>query len=158
MEMSAARRYWVHVAWLWLMLFSALLLFWHRWSTQDLEWTFLTFAMNLAGPGIIYFLASTIVPDEPRAVDSWRDHYFSARRQFFGGLFAWAVLMVANTNLLLGVPLLHPSRLIPFGLMLVGSSGLSTDRPIVHAVIPIAVLAIVAIAVVILLQPGSLAL
>lgn len=155
--MSPPRRYWVHVSWLWLMLFSALLLFWQHWSTHALEWTFLTFVMNLAGPGVIYFLACTIVPDEPRRVESWRDHYFAARRQFFGGLCAWAVLMLTNTTLLLGVPLLHPSRAIPAGLMIVGLSGFSTDRPVVHAVIPIAVLTIALFAAAILLQPGSLA-
>jgi len=157
-SMSAARRYWVHASWLWLMLFSVLLLFWQHWSTHDLEWTFLTFAMNLAGPGILYFLACTIVPDEAKGIDSWRDHYFAARRQFFGGLCAWALLMVLNTTLLLGVPLVHRSRLIPLGLMLVGVSGLTTDRPAVHAAIPMAVLAIAIFAVAILLQPGSLAL
>ena len=101
--MQASRRYWAHAIWVCLLLFSALLLFWQHWSTLDVEWTFLSFAMNLAGPGMVYFLACTLIPDEAKGVDSWRDYFFSVRRQFFGGLCVWSVLMVANTTLILDV-------------------------------------------------------
>jgi NADH:ubiquinone oxidoreductase subunit 6 (subunit J) len=155
--LHAARRYWAHAIWVCLLLFSALLLFWQHWSTLEVEWTFLTFAMNLAGPGMVYFLACTIIPDDAKGVDSWREYYFSIRRQFFGGLCAWSILMVINTTLILGVPLLHRSRIIPLGLMILGLSGLSTDSPRVHACILLGLSFVLIAAVVILLQPGALA-
>ena len=113
--------------------------------------------MNLAGPGMVYFLACTLIPDEAKGVDSWRDYFFSVRRQFFGGLCVWSVLMVANTTLILDVPLVHRSRIIPIGLMLLGLSGLSTDSPRIHAGIILGLLFVLAVAVAILLQPGALA-
>ena len=155
--MHATRRYWTHATWACLLLFSALLLFWQHWSTLDVQWTFLTFAMNLAGPGMIYFLACTLIPDDAKGVDSWRDYYFSIRRQFFGGLCVWSVIMVVNTTLILDVPLLHRSRIIPLGLMLLGLSGLATDSPRIHASILLGLLFILIFAVMILLQPGALA-
>jgi len=155
--MHTQRRYWAHATWACLLLFSALLLFWQHWSTLDVQWTFLTFVMNLAGPGMIYFLSCTLIPDEAKSVDSWRDYYFSIRRQFFGALCVWSVIMVINTTLILGVPLLHNSRIIPVGLMVLGLSGLSTDSSRVHASILLGLLLILIIAVVILMQPGALA-
>lgn len=155
--LHADRRYWAHAIWVCLLIFFALLLFWHHWSTLNVRWTFLTFVMNLAGPGVIYFLSCTLIPDEAKDVDSWRDYYFSIRRQFFGALCVWSVFMVINTTLILGVPPLHVSRIIPAGLMLLGLSGLSTDSPQVHAGILLVLLFILIIAVVILLQPGALA-
>ena len=65
--LHSARRYWTHAIWACLLLVSALLLFWQHWSTINVQWTFLTFVMNLAGPGMIYFLACTLIPDEARA-------------------------------------------------------------------------------------------
>jgi hypothetical protein len=55
--LHSARRYWTHALWVCVLLLAALLMFWQHWSTLNVEWTFLTFVMNLAGPGMIYFLA-----------------------------------------------------------------------------------------------------
>lgn len=154
--MHAGRVYWVHATWVVLALLFSLLLFWHHWSNRDLEWTFLTFTINLAGPGMIYFLSCTLVPDDAKDVDSWRDHYFSVRRLYFGGLCAWSVLMSINSSLILEVPLLDRSRIIPAGLMLVGVSGLATDKSRNHAYILVGALLVLLIAVVILMRPGAL--
>jgi hypothetical protein len=154
---DVGRRYWVHVAYVCLGLFAALGLFWAHWSTRDLEWTFVTFVVNLAGPGIVYFLSCTIVPDDPSSVQSWRDYFFSVRRRYFGGLCIWAALMVANTTLLLEAPLLHPSRIIQVGLLGLGLAGLSSDNPRFHALIlGFGVLVALAAASVVL-RPGALA-
>lgn len=155
--LHARRRYWAHATWVCLMIFSSLLLFWQHWSTLEVEWTFLSFLMNLAGPAMVYFLSCTLIPDNAEGVNSWRDYYFSIRRQFFGGLCVWSVFMFINTSLILNVPLLHLSRIIPSGLMLLGLSGLSTDKPKNHAYILLGLLCVLLVAVAILLRPGALA-
>jgi hypothetical protein len=66
----------------------------------------------LAGPGAVYFLACTLVPDEPSSIGSWRPYFSSVRRQYFIGFCLWSVLQIANTTVLLKVPLLHPFRLV----------------------------------------------
>lgn len=155
--LDANRRYWIHVGYVCLGLFSALALFWAHWSTRDLNWTFLTFTVNLAGPGMVYFLSCTIVPDRPDSVESWQDYFFSVRRRYFGGLCVWAGLMVANTTLLLEMPLVHPSRIIQIGLACLGVAGLASGSPRGHAaILGLGLLIVVAVAFIVG-QPGALA-
>ena len=62
---AANRRYPVHISHVVLMLFALLALFWSFWSFRDIEWHFFNFISLLAGPGLVYFLACTLIPDEP---------------------------------------------------------------------------------------------
>jgi hypothetical protein len=155
--LAADRRYWVHAAYVGLMLLATLVVFWTHWSAHEVDWTFLTFAISLSGPGIVYFLACTIMPDEPGAVTSWRDYFFSVRGRFFGGLCAWAVLMFMQTTVVTGVPLLHASRIIPVGLLIFGLSGLATVSPRAHARIVLVAVLVSLVAAVIVFRPSALA-
>jgi hypothetical protein len=111
----------------------------------------------LAGPGVVYFLSCTIIPDEPSTVPSWRDYFFSIRRKYFGGLCVWAVIMAMNTAIFLKVPLVHPSRALPAGFLVLGIAGLATDSPRYHALLLILLGVVALVAVAVLLRPGSLA-
>ena len=154
---ESGRRYHVHVAYVCGGIFAALALFWAHWSTREVAWTFPGFLLNLAGPGVVYFLACTIIPDEPSAVRSWRDYFFSVRRRYFGGICVWAIIMAVNTTFFLDAPLVHPSRAIQTGLMAFGVAGLASDNPRYHALLLVGGAVVVAAATAILLQPGSLA-
>ena len=154
---DSSRRYWVHLAYVCAGIFAALGLFWGHWSTRDLAWTFPGFLVNLAGPGIVYFLSCTIIPDEPSAVRSWHDYFFSVRRRYFAGLCVWAVIMVVNAAVFLNAPLVHPSRAIQVGLMALGVAGLASDSPRYHAFLLAWAAILVAAVVFVLLRPGSLA-
>jgi hypothetical protein len=154
---DSSRRYWVHVAYVCGGIFAALALFWAHWSTREVAWTFPGFLVNLAGPGIVYFLSCTIIPDEPSAVRSWHDYFFSVRHRYFGGLCVWAVIMFVNTTFFLNAPLVHPSRAIQVGLVIFGVAGLTSDNPRYHALLLAWGAIVVAVVVAILLRPGSLA-
>jgi hypothetical protein len=154
---DSGRRYWVHVAYVCGGIFAALALFWAHWSTREVAWTFPAFLLNLAGPGIVYFLSCTIIPDEPSAVRSWYDYFFSVRHKYFGGLCVWAVIMFVNTTFFLNAPLVHPSRAIQVGLLVLGVAGLATDSPRSHALFLAWGAIVLAVVAAILLQPGSLA-
>ena len=154
---DASRRYWIHVVYVCLALFSALALFWAHWSAREIAWTFPAFLINLAGPGMIYFLSCTLIPDEPSSVQSWRDYFFSVRMRFFSGLCIWAVLMLANTTLLLGIPLFHPIRIVHLGVLVLGIAGLASDRPSTHRMILIWAALVAVVATAVLLLPGTLA-
>jgi len=154
---DASRRYWVHIVHVCLGVFAALSLFWTHWSSREVEWTFPAFLLNLAGPGMIYFLSCALIPDEPSSVQSWRDYFFSARRRYFGGLCAWAALMVVNTTIFFGVPLLHPVRIVQVGIMALGLAGLASDHPRTHGFILAWAAVVAVVAATILLRPGALA-
>ena len=155
--LNRGRRYLVHACAVCLILFGSLALFWAHWSTRDLEWTFPVFLVNLSGPAMFYFLASTIVPDEPAKVESWQDYYYSVRVPFYSGLCAYGIIMVLNTSVLLGTPLFHRVRVVQAGVLALGIVGLATARPVVHRALLLGALFLAAVIVVILLRPGSIA-
>jgi hypothetical protein len=151
------RRYSLHLANVCILLFGMAAVFWAQWSGRDVEWTFPKFLIRFAGPGVLYFLACTLIPDEPSSVRSWKDYYFSVRKRYFGGLCIWAFIMATNSTAVLGTPFSHPARLIQLGVLILGIAGLATDRPSAHRMILIGAAVVVALAIPVLLQPGPLA-
>lgn len=151
------RRYAVHLGHVFVLMFAVAAVFWAQWSARDLEWTFPLFLMRLAGPGILYYLACTLIPDEPSAVESWQSYFFTIRMRFFGGVCIWALIMATNSTVLLGTPLNHPARLIQLGVLATGVLGLLTDSPPAHRMILLWVAIIMALSTLVLIQPGPLA-
>ena len=154
---ASTQRYYVHVSHVFLVLFATVALFWAFWSFRDLQWNLFRFISLLAGPGVLYFLACTLIPDEPSSVDSWRSYFYSVRRQYFVGLCLWSVLQVMNTTILLKMPLLHPFRVVQVLIVAMGVVGAMTDSPGIQRIIAISSWLVAAITSFLLLVPGSLA-
>jgi hypothetical protein len=147
----------LHLANVGILLFATAAVFWAQWSARDVEWTFPLFIVRFAGPGVLYFLACTLVPDEASRVDSWEGHYFSVRTKYFGGICAWASIMVINSTVVLGTPLLHPARLVQAGVVAIGIAGLATADPRLHRAILLCALIVAAVATIVIFRPAPLA-
>lgn len=117
------------------MLCGTVLNFWSFLAYRDVEWTFARFVGMLAIPGTMYFITAMLIPDDSNGVESWQEHYFRRRLQLFSGILGWGVLTFFNTTVVLGMPLTHPTRAVQLGMMMIGISGLSSARPVVHKVI-----------------------
>ncbi len=154
---AANRRYDVHVAHVFILLFATAAVFWAFWSARNVEWTFPRFLIQLAGPATLYFLACTLIPDEPVSVMSWRDYYFAVRRRYFGGICIWALVQAAITTLVLGLPLHHPARFIQVAILLIGVAGLATNHPSAHRMILIVATMLAALMILILYRAGPFA-
>jgi hypothetical protein len=154
---GSSRRYYVHISHVFLVLFATVTLFWGFWSFRDLQWNLFRFISLLAGPGVVYFLACTLIPDQPSAVGSWQGYFYSVRRQYFIGLCFWSLLQMMNTTILLKLPLLHPFRVVQLLLLAMGVVGATTDNPTIQRIIAIASWVIAAITGFVLFLPGSLA-
>lgn len=139
------RRYSVHAAFVILVLFGTVQNFWAFLGYQVVEWTFARFIGMLAIPGMLYFVASMLIPDDPSLIECWKNHYFQRRAQLFSGITGWGVLTLLNTTFILGMPLAHPARVVQLGLLSVGVCGLSSARPMVHKIL-IGVMLILALA------------
>jgi hypothetical protein len=126
------RVYWVHSAFVVVLLCATVQNFWTFLVYRDLEWTFVRFLGMLAIPGNLYFIASMLIPDEASVVESWKKHYFQRRVQAFSGILAWGLLSFWATTFLAGMPFTHPVRGVQAGLLMMGICGLSSARPIVH--------------------------
>jgi len=154
---ASTRRYYVHISHVFLILFATVTLFWGFWSFRDLQWNLFRFISLLAGPGLVYFLACTLIPDEPSSVSSWRHYFYSVRRPYFIGLCLWVLLQIMNTTLLLEMPLLHPFRVVQLLILAMGVVGSASDNPTIQRLIAIGSWVVAAITSFVLFLPGALA-
>jgi hypothetical protein len=129
---SRERRYGVHAAAVVIILSATVQNFWVLLSYRNVEWTFLRFIGLLAVPGTVYFIASTIIPDDPGLIESWEKHYFEKRIQLFSGFAVWGVLSILVTTFVLGLPLAAPARGVQLGMIVMGVCGIISARPMVH--------------------------
>lgn len=154
--LERTRRYSVHLGLLGLLLFNIAIVFWAFWSYREVTWTLPKFLLGLASPGTMYFLAATLVPENPGEVISWREYYYSVRVRFFVALIFQAFVVAVATTILIDLPLNHPLRLGQATILIIGVAGASTANPRVHAGIVIgSLLAAGILAATIFLQPAS---
>jgi len=156
--LAPGRRYWVHLSLVFHELLRVAAGFWAFWSFRAIAWTFPTFLLALVGPGLVYFLAATLVPADPTGVDSWQEFYFSVRRRYFLAIIFWAVAIATTTTILVHMPWSHPFRLVQLGFLAFGIIGATFASPRVHAGLALVSLILPAVAALtVLLPPGSLA-
>jgi hypothetical protein len=155
--LDPGRRYPLHVCHVFLMLVITASIFWGFWSFRDVQWDWFLFIAALAGPGILYYLACMLVPDSPSVVTSWRDYFYDIRKQYFLGVCAWFVVLSVNTTVLVGLPLLHPVRATHLLILAAGLAGVASESPRVHVAILVGAWLGLAVAVMLLYLPGSLA-
>jgi hypothetical protein len=129
---ARAHRYWVHCAYIVLILAGTVLNFWNLLQFRNAEWRLPEFVLVLGTPGVLYFLASTLVPTNPEAVSSWKDFYYAKRLRFFYGVVAWGLASALNTTAMLDMPAVHPQRGAQLALLILGVVGVSSARPSVH--------------------------
>ena len=155
---DASRRYWVHLAMCFLVLLGVAASFWAFWSLREVVWTFPRFLLALFIPGLVYYCAAALIPENPEAVGSWRDHYFEVRGRFFTGFALFGVAAATSASVNLGMGLIHPARVVHVGAIVMGVVGSRSGSHRVHAglVLLIALLS-VAWGVTAGLRPGPLA-
>jgi hypothetical protein len=145
-------RYWVHAANVVVILAAIVQTFWTFLSYQNVEWTYARFVAMLTIPGILYFIASMLVPDDPKLMASWQKHYYDRRIQYFSAITCWGVLTLINTTFVLGMAFNHPARGVQLTMVGMGLCGLISDRPVVHKLlVGVGLAAIVAIGLIVLL-------
>lgn len=132
---ASGRRYWVHLCLVWFQLLATVVVFWNFWSFRDVAWTFPTFLLVLASPGLVYYNASVLVPVDAAAVESWRVYYYSVHRRYFVGVACWALVVALGATEIWGMPMLHPFRAIQAVAFVMGVAGAATANERVHATI-----------------------
>ena len=151
------RRYWVHAMLTLAQLLGIAFSFWNFWSLKALDWTLPKFLLVLLIPGLLYYCASIIIPENPNDVTSWREHYFSVHVRFFTGLACYTLVVIATSFLILDLPLIHPVRLGQIAAIIISVVGAISSKPKVHAgIVVILMIMIVGMAVSIASQPGWL--
>jgi hypothetical protein len=152
------RRYWPHATWVLFVLLASATVWWNFWSFKDVQWNFIRFLLTLVVPALIYLQAAALVPDNPATVQSWREHFFAARKRFFVALALFFLLIGVNAWLLLDLPFLHPARVIQALALGFALSGAVSTHNGWHQALPVIFVVLLSIsALALFLQPGSLA-
>jgi hypothetical protein len=131
------RQYWVHSCFLILGLFTVALAFWAYWSYRGATWDLLRFLVALTHLGTVYFLATTIVPENPGGVVAWREYYYSVRIRYFSAVIFLGLTTSINPTLLLAMPLSHPARLAHLFVLVSGIVGASTANSRIHGALAV---------------------
>ena len=133
---NSVRPYWLHTAWVVLLVFFSLVLWWLFWNYRSIEdWSFFRFVLYLSPMIVFYFLTSIVIPDPSDPVTSYKDYYFSSRAGFFGTFALQIVLAHVAGVVVRGLPVLDPAdplRLAMVALLLIAMRSAS-ER--VHAVV-----------------------
>lgn len=130
-----SRRYSLHLSLIFVLLLLIATSFWTFWSLRDVAWTFQGFLLALLVPGLLYYCAAVLVPENPEEVLSWRDYYFRAHRRWYTGLGVWGLGAAVSATVNLGMPLHHPARAVHVTSIVVGIVGSVSSNPRVHAAI-----------------------
>jgi hypothetical protein len=133
--LAPGRRSSVHLAFVFHELMRVAAGFWFFWSYREIEWTFPLYLLALAAPGISYFLAAALVPDDPSHVLSWEHHYYEVRRRYFLGMLAWVLAVTLSTSALADQPLWDPARLTQVVLAALAIAGAAMQSVRAHEVL-----------------------
>jgi hypothetical protein len=70
---NRVRPYWLHTAWVVLLIVFSLLLWWLFWNYRSIEeWSFFRFVLYLSPMIVFYFLTSIVIPDPSEPVTSYK--------------------------------------------------------------------------------------
>ncbi len=151
------RRYWIHLCFVFWQLMATVFGFWAFWSFRSVEWNFPTFVLVLVSPGLIYYNACALVPENPEAVESWRDYYYSVRKRYFAGVSCWA-LAALTISAVIGMPLADPARGVQAVFLAAALVGVSSANERVQAGIALCLLLLTLLVMFSLgFRPGSFA-
>jgi hypothetical protein len=133
---NRVRTYWLHTAWVVLLIFFSLVLWWLFWSYRSIEdWSFFRFILYLSPMIVFYFLTSIVIPDPSDPVTDYKEYYFSSRFGFFGTFALQIVLAHAAGVIIRGLPLLDPSDPVRFAIVVLLLIAMRSTSERVHVVV-----------------------
>ena len=144
--LEGGRRYWIHTVHVGLVLVLHPFYWWAFWGFRDASWTLPFFLMALIPPSLICVLATSLVPRDASAVASWRDHYFQIHRSYFAVYAAAVTILVTQSVLLRGVPLLDLGRVPQVIVLAIALVATVSSREKVHAVVALVMIAALVVA------------
>ncbi len=155
--LASGKRYFVHWLQVSNLLITMVAIFWSFWSFRNVEWDLARFFFALASPGLLYFLACTLVPESPETVESWRPYFYSVRRRFFLGIGVWILVVALNSTISVGVPLAHPARAMQLSLLAISAIGATSESPALHSGLAVGCSVLLIAMLILNFVPGALA-
>ncbi len=156
---ARSKRYWIHSAWVSAIAIGIPLVWWNMWAYRQIEdWVFPEFALLLLTPVTLYYVVSTLVPDAPANIESWRAYFFQVRLRLCFAMIFLFVCFAMNAVLLLRAPLFHPLRAVEGASIVLLLTGAFSEDPRVHGfLISVFVCILAAVIAFFFLSPGGFA-
>ncbi len=155
--MAKNRRYWIHLTAIVILLVMVMGVFWAFWSYREVVWNFPKFILLMTMPSTLYFMCASIIPENPEAIESWQDYYYSVRVQYYAGVCLFALAIIVSTTVVLNMPWSHPGRVTHVFFFIVGFLGVSTANERIHAsIVSFTIFMMIFLVTTLYLQPGSL--
>ena len=132
------RRYWVHALWLFIKLANPIIFWWAMWSYHDYPeyWNMAHFTVVLVVPSLMYLQVFSLVSEAPHLVTSWREHFYSQHKWFFGlNILLGVLVSIQFLNIFDPAPILILPTVV-YGIITVLSiAGYASENPKLHAFI-----------------------
>lgn len=152
---TQVRLFWGHSLWLVNLFLLAFLHWWSIWAFRDLQWNFGMFFFSLIGPGLMFFAAAVLNPQDftHKSVDLG-EYFLGIRRFFFAVLMLMLVLFTIDGPLFGTEPAFSSARVTQVFVLLVVGWGLFSDGRKSHTAIALTTLSILCALVVIRFFPN----
>ena len=125
------------------------LIWWGLWYVRDVAWSYAAFFYNLlVGPGVLYFLATLLVPEYPRRVRDWREYSAGISAQFWATFAVLIVVIFIGSIVIDNTPIVHFTRPIEALGLVAGITGALSRRRSVHAALTVVLTGLVVTAAV----------
>lgn len=121
------------VLWGIFLIFLYLQNWWAFWDgAAVVEWDFLKFMFIAIFVCVIYAMTELMLPMAASPETDWRTHFLSVRKWFFGMTIVLVFLGVAMGVYLIGLPLMHPYRIMQLTILLLAIAGWITPNLVAH--------------------------
>ena len=138
------RWYWVHALWIFLALFTHILIWWEFWGYRDVvEWTLEKFVVVLANPGLLFVASHALSTPASASNASWEDHYYSARFSFFAPFGAILLIAILRDGFILDRSFETTQHIPEFILLLICAVAARSQSRRTHAVLALVSLVII---------------
>lgn len=133
---SRVQTYWLHWAWVGLLVVFSFLLWWTFWNYRRIEdWDFFRFVVYLSPTIVFYFITAVAIPDPTDPVTSLKEYYFANRAGFFGTFALYGLLAGITAVVVRGLPVLDKSNLFRLAMVVLMLIAMRSKGERIHAVV-----------------------
>ena len=116
--------------WAALLVYLYVQVWWALWDLHAVEsWNQGYFTFVVLVPCSMFAATELLMPMGTTADTDWRAHYFKVRRWFFAMMLVFTFLATIESRVLLGVPLMHPYRIMQVLMLALQVVGFTSASP-----------------------------
>ncbi|MEM8984109.1 MAG: hypothetical protein AAGC71_13845 [Pseudomonadota bacterium] len=121
------RRYWPHAAWVLSLFWLHVQNWWGLWELRALAFNAFSYSVVVGFVSTMYLCAVALTNRASNGT-SWKEHFYSQRRWFFGAFALTIVVAVLSTYVFLDAPLIHPYRFVQLSFFALAVLGFISER------------------------------